>query len=147
MNNKKLSYKSFLKTFELIPRVAISLLIEDKQQNFILTKRANEPFKNYWHLPGSFILKGEKLEECIIRIMKNEVGINLKNKQFEQVLINEDLCNDPRGHVIDIICRINLDNQPKLKPIGDTKEIKFFDKLPRKIGFNHKEALAKLGYK
>lgn len=144
---KKLPYETFLKTFEFAPKPAVSLLIMNSNKQILLTKRSKDPFKNYWHLPGSFLFKGELIEECILRIAKEEVEIDLKNKKFNLALINENINYDPRGHVLDIIYRIKLNDFFEPKPIGDTKEIKFFEKLPDKIGFNYREVLNKLGYK
>lgn len=143
---KKLSYKTFLKTFKFAPRVAVSLLIEDSNKNILLTKRSKYPFKNYWHLPGSFIIKGELIKACILRILKEELGIDKVHK-FDFILINENADLDPRGHVIDLIYRICVNDYSGFKSVGDTRELKFFKKLPEKIAFNHKEVLNKLGFK
>lgn len=147
MNPKKLSYKAFLKTFELVPRVAISLFITDEKSKVLLTKRAISPLKNYWHLPGSFILKNEPIKDCILRIAKNELGIKIEDEQFEIALATEDIEKDPRGHVIDLIYKIKLATPLVLKSTVESKEIRFFQKLPAKIGFNHRVVLTKLGYK
>lgn len=57
----KLPLKTFLKTFKLAPRAAVSLLIKNNQGQILLTKRLKPPFANYWHLPGSFIIKNETI--------------------------------------------------------------------------------------
>lgn len=144
---KKLPLKIFLKTFEFVPRVAISLAIKNSNNEVLLTKRSNPPFKDSWHLPGSFILKMESIDDCIKRIGKEELGISLKNKKSRFLLISEDINSDPRGHVIDLIYELTLDNGLELKPIGNTKEVRFFEKLPEKIGFNHRKVLNKLKYR
>ena len=45
--------------------------------NFLLIKRSekSEAFPNYWALPGGFLNKGESLEECAIRELFEETGV------------------------------------------------------------------------
>ena len=143
----KLPYKTFLATFKFAPRAAISLLIKNKNNQILLTKRLRPPFPDYWHLPGSFIIKNEAQMDCIKRVLKEELGLDLKNNKPKLVGIFDNINKDPRGHAIDIIYEIVFPNNVKLKAVGHTKEIMFFDKLPSEIGFNHKEVLNKLGYK
>ena len=144
---KKLPYKTFIKTFELVPRVAFNLLISDREGQILLTKRAISPFKNHWHLPGSFLLKGETILECLRRIAKNEVGVHLDVKKAKLSGVFEDIDKDPRGHVIDVVYGYKLTGKVEFNPGVDTKEIRFFKKLPSKIGFSHLKTLHKLGYK
>lgn len=141
----RLPYKTFLKSFTYAPRIAVNLFIVNKNGEVLLTKRAKEPFKDYWHFPGSFLLKDEKISECISRIFKDELGVLLKNPKAVSVLVFENIKGDPRGHVIDLYYKISIESQ-NLKVVNDTAEIKFFKNLPAKIGFNHREVLRQLDY-
>jgi ADP-ribose pyrophosphatase YjhB (NUDIX family) len=141
---QKLPFNEFLKTFEKVPRVAISLFIKNSSHEILLTKRLIEPGKNTWHLPGSFILKGERIEECIERILKTELGCE-GSFRFRLENVFEDLENDPRGHIIDMIYRVEGDITPHVT--DETKEVVYFSIMPNNIGFNHREVLRVLGYK
>lgn len=136
----KLPYKTFIESFQYVPRVAISLFITNENKEVLLLKRAKPPFVDYWHLPGSFLIKGERIKDCIERIIKEELGFdqNYLNPSF--VFISEDLDKDPRGHVIDLIYKLTIESKV-FTPVNDTKEIQFFKKLPENIGFNHREVL------
>lgn len=144
MQPKKLPYKTFLKTFEHVPRVAISLVIINKSKQILLTKRAKSPFKNYWHLPGSFILKGETQQECMIRIAKQELGVSISGSQ-KLITISDNIHDDPRGHVVDIIYRVEVNDVIK-DSFADSRDIQFFDTLPAKIGFNHRYVIKHLTF-
>jgi len=143
---KKLPLDDFLKTFKYALRIAFSLLIKNGKGEILMTKRANPPEKDTWHLPGSFLMKGEMIEECLLRVAREELGIKINTKNARLLYINEDLHKDPRGHVIDMIYTLNT-KISNLKPTNYSLEIKFFRRLPENIGFNHKEVLGKLGFK
>ncbi len=133
---KKLSKEKFLESFKLVPRVAIDLLVV-KQKRVLLTRRQKEPFAGCWHLPGGFILKGEKIENCIKRLAQAELGVKVES--FKLARIWENLKGDPRGHVVDLIYDCELKGEPEA--VGDTAEIKYFEKLPKEFGFGQEKAL------
>lgn len=143
---QRISYEEFIKSFESAPRPAISLLIENKKGEILLTKRKQEPFANHWHLPGSFIDKGESIHTCIRRIAKDELNVDLDPTKAKLLTVSENIDKDPRGHVIELIYKFVVDNDFLPKAVGYTKEVAFFSSLPGNIGFNHPELLKSLGY-
>lgn len=160
MKPRKLPYKKFLESFKYAPRPAVNLLVVSEDGEILLTKRKNPPFAGSWHLPGSFVLKGETLIDCVKRVAKEELGIKIEieKKRVEFIGAFDDITGDPRGHVVDLVyrCHIKTDQKrPGLfekglafpKPVGDSAEIRFFKKLPANIGFNHRATLGKMGYR
>lgn len=147
MKPKKLSHKIFLESFKYAPKVAVNLLLKDKNGKILLAKRNKPPFKDYWHIAGSFLHKGERLIDCANRVASEELGINIKNKEKILIGVFDDISNDPRGHVVDIVYEYIVEDEVKFKPKSSrTKEIRFFRNLPSEIGFNHRETLHKLGF-
>jgi ADP-ribose pyrophosphatase YjhB (NUDIX family) len=61
------------------PSVDIVIL---KDQKIILTKRTIPPYRGYWNLPGSIILKNEKMVDTVKRSSKDELGIEVANPRF-----------------------------------------------------------------
>jgi 8-oxo-dGTP diphosphatase len=53
-----------------------------KDQKIILTKRTIPPYRGYWNLPGSVILKNEKMVAAVKRSSKEELGIQVVNPTF-----------------------------------------------------------------
>lgn len=144
---KKLAKKEFLYSFKLIPRLAINLLIENARGELLLAKRAISPGKGLWHYPGSFLIRGEKIIDCLRRVAKDELGIKIDGEKPKLIDVSENLDTDPRGHVVDLIYRIKIQTNITLKPTQHSQDLKFFAKLPEKIGFNHREVLSQIGYK
>ena len=67
--------------------------------NVVLVQRKNEPFQGQFALPGGFLDKGESLEQCAIRELKEETGIEtVKGLLPIGTFSNPD--RDPRGPVI-----------------------------------------------
>ena len=141
---KFLPKKVFLATFKYVPRLAVSLVVENKKGHVLLARRAIPPGKGQWHMPGGFVLKGEPISKCIERVAWRELGIaiNAKNAKLQGAF--DDLNADPRGHIVDLIYKIKTDIP--IKENDETEAAKFFSVLPRRVGFNHKETLRKLGY-
>lgn len=141
---KKISTQEFIESFENVPRVAVSLVIQNKNKQVLLAKRNIPPSKNKWHLPGSFLIKNEKISDNIKRILKKELGYcGSQEINFKGVF--ENIEKDPRGHVLNLIYELEI-NDLNFKPNKETKEVFFFKKLPKGIGFNHQEILNKLGF-
>lgn len=143
---RKLPHKLFLETFKYAPRAAVDILIKNTKGEIIITKRNIPPEKGLWHIPGSYIFKNEKISDCIERIAKDELGIRLSGKNAKLAGVFEDMIADPRGHTIDIVYEIVIKKDLELKPTLEAKDIKFFKKLPSRIGFNHSQILNALGY-
>lgn len=135
----------FLETFKHVPRLAVNVLVFNSQGQPALVKRSIEPLKDHWHMPGGFQLKRESLQECIKRIAKKELGIDLNPEEATLLGAFDDLDKDPRGHVVDLVYRYNLGQEENVTPTEENKEIRFFTTLPKKIGFNHGDVLHELG--
>lgn len=63
------------------------LIIEIQGKGYLLVKRSIEPYKNQWALPGLRMYKGESIDDTIIRIAKQEVGIEINPK--DKVLVGQ----------------------------------------------------------
>ena len=106
-----------------------------KDSKILLIKRKNEPFKGKWALPGGFVEYGEKVENAVIREIKEETGLITKIKEI--IGIYSDPNRDPRGHIVTIVFLLDIING-KLIAEDDATDVKFFNlnKLPD-LSFDH----------
>ena len=82
------------------PSLTVDIFIYDENKNFILIKRGNEPFKNYWALPGGFVDYGECVEDAAVRVALEETSINVELEKL--VGVYSDPSRDPRRHTVSI---------------------------------------------
>lgn len=141
----RLSKEDFLKSFELVPRPAVSLLIKNQHDEFLLAKRSYPPFEGEWYLPGSFIMKNETLLECITRVAKDELGLTVDPKKAKLLGVFEMITEDARGHALDLEYELVLDENT-LKTLRPQEEVEFFAALPTPLFPGHKRSLEQLGY-
>lgn len=142
----RLSQEKFVEVFGYVPRVAINMFILNDKDEFLLTKRNIEPNIGVWHLPGSFLLKNEQIDECIRRVFKNELGVSVENYKAKLLGAFENLDGDPRGHIVDLVYGMVLKNVADLSPTSQSKEIKFFKDIPKNIGFNQDRILKQISF-
>lgn len=118
----------------------IFTIINDKLQ-VLLIKRLFEPFKNYWALPGGFVLENESLQDAAYRELQEET--NIKNVYLEQLYTFGSPHRDPRWYTVSV-AYMALTSSDKLfiKAGWDATEAKFFPvvRLP-KLAFDHKDII------
>lgn len=99
--------------------------------NLILVKRSekSDAYSGCWALPGGFLERGESLEQCALRELKEETG--LEAKMLAPMIVCSKPDRDPRGQVISYsyftqFC--STDEQPLATKAGDdASAIGFFN--------------------
>jgi 8-oxo-dGTP diphosphatase len=121
----------------------VDLVIKRVDGSIVLVKRAYEPFKGYWALPGGLLKFNESVEDTAIREAKEETGLDIKLENLIGVF--SDPKRDPRGHVISISF-IASEVVGELRAGSDATEVGSFDIIPDKLAFDHREILRKAGF-
>jgi ADP-ribose pyrophosphatase YjhB (NUDIX family) len=60
-----------------LPNAASVALVRDGK--VLLIKRAYDPYKGLWTLPGGRLEPGESIEQCAIREIAEEIGVTIRN--------------------------------------------------------------------
>ena len=95
-----------------------------KENEILLIRRKNKPYKDFWALPGGFVEYNEKTEEAVIREVFEETGLKTVIKDL--IGIYSDPKRDPRGHVITVVYLLNMKGGV-LKAEDDAADAKFFN--------------------
>ena len=109
----------------------------------LLIKRANEPFKDMWALPGGFMDMNETLKQCALRELKEETGITVEENHLEELGTFDKVDRDPRGRVISQVFYSYIGKGLYITKAGDdAREVKWFNikELPE-LAFDHKEII------
>lgn len=134
-----------------IPIACIDLIVLRKNNQgmieTLLIKRRIYPEIGKWCLIGGRIIKGEQIEDTIYRQAKIELGIEVEilspwNKG-NPVIVLSDPVSDIQKHFIVLVYAVTI-KKGKVRGSGpESSEMKWFllDKIPKKLGFAHKEEL------
>lgn len=100
--------------------------LPEKKLEILLVKRAQEPYKDKWSLPGTFVGEKERLEEAVNRSLEEKT--NIKDIYLEQLYTWGDPSRDPRTRVISTSYMGLVDsNNIQIKPGKNVNDIDWFD--------------------
>jgi len=71
-----LSPKEFWEIYRRVPRLTVEVVVTG-EQGVLLTRRAIEPCRGMWHLPGGTVRVGERLTAAVGRVARRELGIEV----------------------------------------------------------------------
>lgn len=143
MEPRPLPPDEFLRSFSLVPRVAVCLLVR-RATGVLLTQRSltMETMPGAWHLPGAFLWRGESLAACAARIARKELGADVVG-EARPFGFFEDLDGDPRGHVVDLVLEVDLASAPR--ETEESGAVRFFTTVPADVAFYHDRVLRSAG--
>ncbi|EHO12434.1 NUDIX hydrolase [Myroides odoratimimus] len=119
--------------------VTVDVVLFKKYLNIsqiLLIKRKNEPFRDYWALPGGFVDENEDLEIAAKRELREETSIDLN--QLTQIKAYGKPFRDPRSHMVTVAFWAEVGEEVIGEAADDAKELKWFniDDLPQ-LAFDH----------
>ncbi len=109
-------------------------------ESVVLVKRANEPFKGQYALPGGFVEIGETVEQACARETLEETGLRVENLRLIGVYSQPD--RDPRGHTVTTAFMAQADLS-QMKAGSDAAQVELVANwCDARIAFDHKEIIA-----
>ncbi|MEW6088559.1 MAG: NUDIX hydrolase [bacterium] len=118
------------------------IFIRRKDGSFVMIKRKNPPYKNYWALPGGFVDCFETVEQAAVREAKEETGLNIKLEKLIGVYSGPK--RDPRRYVVSILFSA-VETGGILEGADDAREAAAFNKPPKRIAFDHGKMIKDAG--
>nr|MBD3621731.1 NUDIX hydrolase [Sunxiuqinia sp.] len=125
------------------PRPAVTtdaIILKKETAEILLIRRAKDPFKDRWTLPGGFIEMDEVLEIACKRELKEETGLTVE--KLEQFRVYDAVDRDPRGRTLSVIFYGFVEKDAKVTGGDDAAEAAWFrmEHLPE-LAFDHADII------
>jgi 8-oxo-dGTP diphosphatase len=104
------------------------------ERGVVLIRRASEPFKGRWALPGGFVEVGETVEEAADREAAEETGLVVEVARL--VGVYSDPERDPRGHNVSVAFLVRV-LSGDLAAASDAAEVSVLDPTSVELAFDH----------
>ncbi len=114
---------------------------DGKELQLLLIERGIEPFKGSWALPGGFMNTNETVEQCAMRELREETGV--ENIYLEQFHVFSSVKRDPRERVVTVaFVALVRKSDYKLIASDDAARASWFqvDELPP-LAFDHHDII------
>ena len=123
--------------------VSTSIFTVDKGvTKILLVKRTNNPYKDYWALPGGAMYNNELVEEAAKRELKEKTGIKEIEISMHKIIDTIDRSPLKRMIAISFIGVMDIEKAELLNQTNKTSDIGWFDitKIPQ-LAYDHNEIL------
>ena len=118
---------------------ATAIFVTNKSGELLVVRRAKEPAKGTFDLPGGFVDMFETAEEAIVRELKEETGLKISTPEYLFSLPNIYHYSGFDVHTVDMFFHFSIDTFSGLQA-GDDAESLFFlvkNKIkPEEFGLN-----------
>ena len=104
---------------------AVACLIFNQEGKLLLTRRAIDPAKGMLDLPGGFVEPMERVEEAIVREIREELGVLITNAEFLVSFPNEYVFSGFSVFTIDMACICSVDDLSSIVPADDVSSVEF----------------------
>lgn len=110
----------------------------------MLTRRAIEPARGAWDIPGGFLGEGEHPEQCARRELREETGLDIQITGLLGIFMDTYGKNGRSTLNIYYLATVEADAEPR--PADDVDQIQWFGprELPSRLAFAHTREVLKL---
>ena len=121
------------------PWISTDCVVFDERGRVLLIRRRNDPFRGQYAFPGGFIELGETAEDCALRELKEETGIEAGSLRL--IGVYSDPNRDPRHHSITVAFLVSVHGQTPVAG-DDAAAAEFVDDATKEhLAFDHDKIL------
>jgi ADP-ribose pyrophosphatase YjhB (NUDIX family) len=92
-------HRSRNKQVKSIPTTRVSVIVINNDRKILLVKH-RKGSRQYWVLPGGRLEYGETFQECAVRELKEETGLDVKVDKM--IFVSEAIAPDRSRHIVNI---------------------------------------------
>ena len=119
---------------QVLPILCVDVVIKNTRGEYLLIKRANEPRKGEWWVIGGRLLKGETLEEAVVRKVWEETSLNVEAVHpigyYEAVSQENPFGLAPRLHAVSVVFSTLVDDGQPIRLDDQSIDWKYAKELP-----------------
>ncbi len=126
------------------PRPAVTadcvVMTKESVPEVLLIERGADPYKGCWAFPGGFMNMDETTEQCAIRELEEETGLQVS--ELHQIGAYSKVDRDPRGRTITVAYLVIVDHPIAVTGQDDAAKAQWFsvDALPP-LAFDHEDIM------
>ena len=126
------------------PRPAVTadciVITKEAEPKVLLIERGDEPFKGCWAFPGGFMNMDETTEQCAIRELEEETGLEVN--EVHQIGAYSKVDRDPRGRTVTVAYLAIIDALMDVSGQDDAAKAHWFplSALPE-LAFDHEDIM------
>jgi ADP-ribose pyrophosphatase YjhB (NUDIX family) len=113
--------------FNAASAVAAIIRREDGQALFV--RRAKDPAKGKLGLPGGFVDPGENAEQALVREVREEVGLELRNLEYLSSHANRYFYAGVTYHTVDLFYSARADQPGRAAPLAISLDEMAFESM------------------
>lgn len=115
--------------FYINPAPTSTALLRNTQGQLLMVRRARDPQKGMWDLPGGFIDNNETVEQALQRELQEEVGVTADTLNYFGSWVNTYVYKDVPYMTLDLIFIADLspDKEPRVADTHEITELQWFD--------------------
>ena len=127
------------------PRPAVTadciVITKEAEPKVLLIQRGDQPFKYGWAFPGGFMNMDETTEQCAVRELEEETGLQLS--KIQQIGAYSKVDRDPRGRTVTVAYLAVIDAPVAVTGQDDAAKAEWWplSSLPI-LAFDHDEIIS-----
>ncbi len=107
---------------------AVVAVIENEKGEILVARRAKDPAKGTFDLPGGFIDMHESAEEAVAREVHEETGLFITSSEYLFSIPNIYVYSNFEVHTVDMFFKCNTNDFSGLNAQDDVSELQFVAK-------------------
>ena len=131
-----------------MPRVGLGVLLLNGKEELLLGKRLGSHGSHTWGPPGGHLEFGESFEDCAVREVLEETGIDIYDPVF--CALTNDVFEEEGKHYVSLFMKALLEDEqtPQILEPNKTQEWRWFsqDALPSPLFLPLQQLLDRCGY-